>query len=190
MKTIAVYPGTFDPITLGHLNILEKAAAIFDEIILGVADFTGKNTFFDLAARVQLCQEATAHLPNVKVQSFCGLVVDFTRSVGSKIMIRGMRAVSDFEYELSLALTNEKLADEIETIFLVPNLKYMYLSSSMIKQLASLGSDLRDYVPPCVENALKNWKSDTAQPRAENMRGSDKQITTDQQTIDAEKPRG
>lgn len=159
MKCIAIYPGTFDPITFGHLNILEKAASIFDEVILSVADFTGKKTMFSLEERVELCTLASSHLSNVKVMSFNGLVVDFAHSVNSKIMIRGMRAVSDFEYELSLALTNKKLAPELETVFLVPHLKFMYQSSSMIKQLASLGSDIKDYVPPCVITALASKKS-------------------------------
>jgi len=154
MVSIALYPGTFDPITLGHLNILEKAAELFDKVILSVADFTGKNTYFSLEERVQLCRQVASSIPNVEVMSFSGLVVDFAHKTGAKVMIRGMRAVSDFEYELSLALTNKKLAPEIETIFLVPNLTYMYQSSSMIKQLARLGTDLTDYVPPCVIEAL------------------------------------
>lgn len=159
MKRIAIYPGTFDPITLGHLNILEKASVLFDEVVLAVANFTGKNTMFSLDERVSLCKASSSHLCNVKVADFDGLVVDFARKMHSNIMIRGMRAMSDFEYELSLALTNKKLAPELETIFLVPNLRFMYQSSSMIKQLALLGSELKDYVPPCVEEALKAKKS-------------------------------
>lgn len=155
MSQKAIYPGTFDPITLGHVNIVEKAAGMFDEVVLAVADFTGKNTLFTLEERVQLCCESVAHLPNVTVLPFSGLVVDFTKAQGSKLMIRGMRAVSDFEYELSLALTNKKIAPDIETIFLVPSLRYMYLSSSMIKQLAALGGEMKDFVPACVLQALK-----------------------------------
>ncbi|HNQ43362.1 MAG TPA: pantetheine-phosphate adenylyltransferase [Candidatus Cloacimonadota bacterium] len=156
MKHNAIYPGTFDPITLGHLNILEKAAKMFDEVILAVADYTGKQNYFSLQERLSLCQATTSHLENVKVLSFSGLVVDFARSQDCRIMIRGLRAVSDFEYELSLALTNIKLAGEIETIFLVPSLRYMYLSSSMIRQLAELGSPLHDFVPSIVAEALQN----------------------------------
>ena len=155
MKTKAIYPGTFDPITLGHVNIAEKAAALFDEVIIGVADFTGKNNLFSIKERIKLCQESVAHIPNVKVLPFKGLVVDFAKSQNCRIMIRGMRAVSDFEYELSLALTNKKIAPEIETLFLVPSLRYMYLSSSMMKQLAELGGDLSDFVAPSVIKALK-----------------------------------
>lgn len=155
MMSKAIYPGTFDPITLGHLNILEKACGIFDEVILAVADHTGKQTGFDLNERYRLCLEATAHLPKVTVTKFEGLFVDYAKSQNCKIMIRGMRAVSDFEYELSLALTNKKLNPDIETIFLVPSLRYMYLSSSLIRQLASLNSPLEDFVPACVATAMR-----------------------------------
>lgn len=155
MSQKAIYPGTFDPITLGHVNIVEKAAAMFEEVILSVADFTGKKTMFTLEERVRLCTTSVAHLPNVRVMPFRGLVVEFTQSQNSKVMIRGMRAVSDFEYELSLALTNKKLAPEIETVFLVPSLRFMYLSSSMIKQLGALGAAMHDFVPDCVRVALQ-----------------------------------
>jgi len=151
----ALYPGTFDPITLGHLNILEKAAKSFDKVILGVADYTGKKNYFSLQERFELCQTAASHIPNVHVMKFSGMAVDFAREHDCRIMIRGLRAVSDFEYELSLALTNKKLNKDIETIFLVPSLKYMYLSSSTIRQLAELGGDLHDLVPPRVADALK-----------------------------------
>lgn len=151
----AIYPGTFDPISYGHLNILEKASRMFDEVILGVADYTAKHNVFSLEERYHLCKEVSAHLKNVQVITFSGLVVDFAQAQDCKIMIRGLRAVSDFEYELSLALTNIKLKDDIETVFLVPSLRYMYLSSSMIRQLAELGGELKYFVPPVVEQALK-----------------------------------
>lgn len=152
----AIYPGTFDPITYGHLNILEKSSRMFDEVILAVADYTGKQNYFSLEERYQLCVETAKHLDNVHVTTFSGLVVDFAQAQNCKIMIRGLRAVSDFEYELSLALTNIKLRDDIETIFLVPSLRYMYLSSSMIRQLSELGANLKDFVPPSVALALAN----------------------------------
>lgn len=154
--TRAIYPGTFDPITYGHLNILEKACNIFDEVILAVADQTGKQTGFSLEERYRLCSEATAYLSKVKVATFSGLFVDYAKAMDCRIMIRGMRAVSDFEYELSLALTNKKLNPDIETIFLVPSLKYMYLSSSMIRQLASLNGPLQDFVPEVVAQAMQD----------------------------------
>jgi pantetheine-phosphate adenylyltransferase len=156
MMSKAIYPGTFDPITLGHVNILEKASTMFDEVVLAVADHTGeKQAGFSLEERFDLCKEATAHLPKVTVLKFKGLIVDFAISQNCHVMIRGMRAVSDFEYELSLALTNKKLNPDVETIFLVPSLRYMYLSSSMIRQLASLGGPLEDFVPHCVAEAMK-----------------------------------
>lgn len=127
---------------------------MFDEVILAVADYTAKQNCFSLEERFALCSETASHLKNVKVMSFSGLVVDFATAQECKIMIRGLRAVSDFEYELSLALTNIKLKSDIETIFLVPSLKYMYLSSSMIRQLSQLGADLHDFVPPAVAQAL------------------------------------
>jgi pantetheine-phosphate adenylyltransferase len=144
----ALYPGTFDPITLGHLNILEKALKLFDTVVLAVADYTGKQTLLNLEERVRLCTDTTAHLHGVTVIGFTGLVVDLARKQQCGTMIRGLRAVSDFEYELSLALTNKKLNPDIETIFLVPSLKYLYLSSSMIRQLADLGAPLGDFLPP------------------------------------------
>jgi len=151
----AIYPGTFDPITFGHLNILEKAAKMFDEVILAVADYTAKQNYFTLEERLEQCKEAAKGIPNIKVISFSGLVVDFARQNNCRILIRGLRAVSDFEYELSLALTNIKLSEDIETVFLVPSLRYMYLSSSMIRQLAELDGELKDFVPPHVIKALK-----------------------------------
>lgn len=155
MNGKAIYPGTFDPITLGHINIVEKASALFEEVVLAVAEYTGKANCFTLEERFALCREATRHIPNLEVRTFSGLAVDFAASLECRVMIRGLRAVSDFEYELSLALTNTKLNPGIETIFLVPSLRYMYLSSSMVRQLADLNADLKDFVPSCVSQALK-----------------------------------
>ncbi len=151
----AIYPGTFDPISLGHLNIVEKAAKIFDEVVLGVADYTAKENYFSLPERIEMCKKSCEHIKNVKVICFKGLVVDFAKEQNCRILIRGLRAVSDFEYELSMALHNVKLSEEIETLFLVPSLRYMYLSSSMIRQLAELKADLKDFVPPVVSEAFK-----------------------------------
>ena len=152
----AIYPGTFDPITNGHLDILKKAAGLFQEVVLGVAVITGKETLFNLDERIELCKQATMDFNNIKVLGFDGLVVDFAKDIGAIAMIRGLRAISDFEYELSLALMNEKLYDGIDTIFFVPDNKYLYMSSSLVKQVVSLGGNLKDLIPECVEKALLN----------------------------------
>ncbi|MFO7897131.1 MAG: pantetheine-phosphate adenylyltransferase [Candidatus Cloacimonadales bacterium] len=154
MKT-AIYPGTFDPITNGHIDILQKASKLFDRVILAVAEVTGKQTMFSLAERTEICQEACAGLPQVEVKSFSGLSVDFALSEKADAMIRGLRAVSDFEYELSLALMNKKLEDKIETVFFVPANQYLYLSSTMIRQIVSLRGNVEDLIPECVEKAIK-----------------------------------
>ena len=154
MKT-AIYPGTFDPITNGHLDILIKASHVFDRVILAVAEVTGKKTMFDLAERTAICKEACIDIPKVEVMHFSGLSVDFATSVKANAMIRGLRAVSDFEYELSLALMNKKLQGDIETVFFVPDNKYLYLSSTMIRQIVSLKGNVDDMIPACVESALR-----------------------------------
>jgi pantetheine-phosphate adenylyltransferase len=151
----AIYPGTFDPITNGHIDILQKASKLFDEVILAVAEHTGKETLFSTQERTELCREATLHLNQLKVMSFNGLVVNFAKKQESIAMIRGMRAISDFEYELSQALMNKKLYKDIDTIFLVPDYRFLYLSSTMVRQVISLGGDIQDLVPVCVERALK-----------------------------------
>ncbi len=153
---IAIYPGTFDPITNGHIDVLKKATNIFDEVILAVAHDHAKNTIFDLKDRVKLCRESTKDLPNVRVEEFDGLVVDYAKKIKASAMIRGLRAVSDFEYELSLALMNKELYGEVDTIFFVPENKYLYLSSTMIRQVVRLGGNIRDLIPECVEQALLN----------------------------------
>ncbi len=154
-KKIAIYPGTFDPITLGHINIVQKASEMFDEVVMAIAKDNYKETFFSLEERTRLCQEALKDIPNARAESFEGLVVDFAKKLGTNIMIRGLRAVSDFEYELQLALMNKKLSNEIETIFLVPRFDYLYLSSSMVRNIASVGGDVETLVPPCVAEVLR-----------------------------------
>ena len=153
---IAIYPGTFDPITCGHIDILKKAINIFDKVILAVAEDTAKhNSMFSLDERVYLCKESTKDIKNVEVKKFGGLVVDFAKKEDAFMMIRGLRAVSDFEYELSLALMNKKLNSKIDTMFFVPDAKYLYLSSTIVKQVVKLGGDIHDLIPPIVEKALK-----------------------------------
>ena len=155
----AIYPGTFDPITYGHLNILTKATDIFDEIILSVANITNKNTLFTTDERFELCKETVQFVSKVRVEKFDGLAVRYAEYVGANTIIRGLRAVSDFEYELQLALMNKNLNSDIETIFLVPDAMYLYLSSSMVRQIVGLGGCLKNYIPYCVEHAILNKKT-------------------------------
>ncbi len=152
---IAIYPGTFDPITNGHIDVLKKASKLFDKIILAVADITGKKTIFTLEERTELCRRSLSEFSRVEVINFSGLAADLAIKVKACAMIRGLRAVSDFEYELSLDLMNKKLQPGINTIFFVPDNQYLYLSSTMIKQVVELGGDIKDLIPPCVEEALK-----------------------------------
>ncbi|MEA1973586.1 MAG: pantetheine-phosphate adenylyltransferase [Candidatus Cloacimonadota bacterium] len=154
MKKIAIYPGTFDPITNGHLDILEKATNVFDEVILAVANTTGKKTLCSLSERHFLCEESTKYLSKVKVMSFEGLAVEFAREIEADCIVRGLRAVSDFEYELQLALMNKNLEKKIDTMFFIPDLEHLYLSSSMIRQIVSLGGDLKEFIPEVVEEML------------------------------------
>lgn len=150
----AVYPGTFDPVTLGHLDLIERAARLFDRLVVAVAVNPSKTPLFNLEERLEMLQLATAHLPNVEAQRFEGLLVDFVRRQGSTVLVRGLRAILDFEYELEMTLTNRQLAPDIETIFLMPSLQYTYLRSSLVKNVARLGGDLSAFVPPAAIDKL------------------------------------
>ncbi len=154
-KKIAIYPGTFDPVTNGHIDIVERARELFDEVIVTVAINLAKQPLFSNDERISLLKESFNKYENVGVASFSGLVVDFARSVGAKAIIRGLRAVSDFEYEFQMALMNHKLAGDITTVFLMPNEKYTYLNSSIIRNLVQFSADVSDFVPDCVSKALK-----------------------------------
>lgn len=156
MSKIAIYPGTFDPITNGHIDIIERGRKIFGKVIVAVANKTNKECLFTLEERVDLAKNATKHIENVEVDSFDGLAVNFVKEKNSSIMIRGLRAVSDFEYELQIALANRTLCEDIETVFLTPQNKYLYLSSSLIKQIIELGGSVKEYVPNAVQEAIKN----------------------------------
>ena len=143
----AVYPGSFDPITFGHIDIIERSAKMVDELVIAVLRNSAKNSLFSLEERVNMIKEVTKDLPNVKVETFDGLLVDYMRQIDATIIIRGLRAVTDFEYELQIAQMNHVLKDNAETIFLMTNLQYSYLSSSLVKEIASYGGDISKFVP-------------------------------------------
>ena len=151
---IAVYPGSFDPTTNGHLDVIERAAKIVDKLIVGVLINPNKKGLFTVEERVEQLKIITAHLPNVEIKSFSGLLVDFARSVEARIVIRGLRAVTDFEYEFQMALTNRSLAEEIETLFIPTSAHYMYVSSSMVKEVASFGKGVEGMVPELVQKQM------------------------------------
>jgi pantetheine-phosphate adenylyltransferase len=152
---IAVYPGSFDPITNGHLDVVRRAVRLFDQVIVAVARNDSKTPLFTMAERQELTAKAVEDLPNVKVDAFTGLLINYVVSKGSHAVIRGLRAVSDFEFEFQLALMNRKLNDQIETIFMMPKETYTFISSRMIKEIAMLGGDVSSFVPPHVESALR-----------------------------------
>ena len=154
MHNIAVYPGTFDPITNGHTDLVARAARLFDKVVLGVAQHTGKSTVCGIDQRVELARIALADQSNVEVVAFEGLLVDFCGKVGANLVIRGLRAVSDFEYEFQLAGMNRRLAPQIETIFLTPAEQYAFISSTLVREIARLGGDVSEFVHPEVNKAL------------------------------------
>ncbi|MBC1398297.1 pantetheine-phosphate adenylyltransferase [Listeria fleischmannii] len=153
-EKIAVCPGTFDPITNGHLDIIERAAKTFDVIFVSVLKNASKKPLFSLSERIQLIEEATKHLPNVRVESSEGLLVDYAKKKRATVVIRGLRAVTDFEYELQIAAMNRTLDAELETFFVMTNPKYSFLSSSMIREVASYNGDVASLVPKNVNEAL------------------------------------
>lgn len=154
MRTV-VYPGSFDPLTNGHLDVVQRAAKLFDRVLMAVARNEAKQPLFRLDERVDLVAKAVAHLPNVQADSFDGLLVDYARRQGAQAIIRGLRAVSDFEFEFQLALMNRKLDEDIETIFMMPKDTYTFLSSRIVKEIARHGGDISAFVPPAVRAALR-----------------------------------
>jgi len=154
METTALYPGTFDPVTNGHTDLVERAARRFDRIIVAIAVSTGKRPFFPADERIALAQTALADLINVEVKGFDGLTAKFAEEHGAAVILRGLRAVSDFEYEFQLASMNRKLAPNIETMFLTPDEGYAYISSSLVREIAMLGGDVTQFVHPAVAEAL------------------------------------
>jgi len=155
-KKIAIYPGTFDPITNGHIDLIQRAAKMFDEVVVAIASSSKKNPRFTLEQRIDMAEKVLADCTNVRVKGFQVLLVDFAKQENARILIRGLRAISDFEYEFQLASMNRNLAPDIESLFLMPADEYSFISSSLVKEVASLGGDISNFVHPLVNKALKN----------------------------------
>ena len=157
---IAIYPGTFDPITNGHLDIIERAIKVFDTVIVTIARNSTKNPLFSDKERLEMIREVVKGMKQVEVDSFDGLLVNYAKKRNATAVLRGLRAISDFEYEFALALTNRKLNDTLETVFLMPSERYTYLNSTIVREIARLGGDVSDFVPPIVKKAFdKKFKN-------------------------------
>lgn len=154
--TRAIYPGSFDPITRGHIDLVERASRLFDEVVVAVADSKSKKTLFTLEERVELIQQTTEHLTDVSIVGFTGLLIDFARQMNTNIVIRGLRAVSDFEYEFQLSWMNRQLEPDIETLFFAPAENYAFVSASLVKEIAQFGGNVSKFVHPEVNKALMN----------------------------------
>lgn len=154
MNKTALYPGTFDPLTNGHVDLVQRAARCFSRVLVAVAGSGSKSPCFTLEQRIELAREALSSTPSVEVLGFSGLLVTFARERGASVILRGLRAVSDFEYEFQLASMNRKLAPDVETMFLTPDEGYTFISSSLVREIASLGGDVSTFVPPAVQAAL------------------------------------
>ena len=164
MSRLAIYPGSFDPPTLGHMDIIGRAAQVFDELIVAVGHNSEKNPFLDPVDRVASLRECVKEFPNVRVESFTGLLVEFAQRHDCRILVRGMRAVSDFEYEFRVASANRKLAPDIETVFLTTRDEYSFLASSVVREIATLGGDYASFVPAPVLEKIKARMSKSSQP--------------------------
>ncbi len=160
MHRAALYPGTFDPFTLGHLDIVERASRLFDRVLIGVAEPRHKTPLLPQDVRIELVRQSVSYLPNVEVKGFCKLLVEFAKEEGIRVVIRGIRAVSDYEYEMKMAWMNKKLYPELETIFLLSSEKYAYLSSSFVKEIFSLGGDVSNFLPEPVARYLRSMRSE------------------------------
>lgn len=150
----AIYPGSFDPVTLGHLDIIKRSAALVDELIIGILVNKGKNPLFTMEERLEMLQESTKDIPNVTVKTFAGMTVDFAKQNDAKMIIRGLRAVTDYENEMQIAQTNRMINPEIETLFLATSLEHAFLSSTVVREVASYHADVSDFVPECVRLKL------------------------------------
>ena len=153
MRTV-IYPGSFDPLTNGHLDVIQRATKLFDRVVVAVAKNESKSPLFTLSERLELVAECVKHLPNVEADAFDGLLVNYVEKRSAQAIIRGLRAVSDFEFEFQLALMNRKLNERVETIFMMPKDTYTFLSSRIVKEIARLGGDISSFVPPSVQEAL------------------------------------
>jgi len=154
MRVTAIYPGTFDPLTRGHIDVVQRASRMFDDVIVGVAASANKNPFFSLEERVDMATRITAELDNVTARPFDGLLVDFATSVDSRVIVRGLRAISDFEYEVQIAGVNRHLSPSIETVFIAASQDYTFLSSSIVREIARFDGDIGEFVHPLVEEAF------------------------------------
>ena len=154
-ERIAICPGSFDPVTMGHLDIIRRASVLFDKVIVLVVVNPVKNTSFTPEERVELIRKSVEGIPNVEVDLYMGLLVDYVRSKGAVAIVKGLRALSDFEYEFQMALMNKKMVDQAETVFLTTNAEHLYLSSSLVKQIAYFGGDISDFVPACIHDEVK-----------------------------------
>ena len=150
----ALTPGTFDPITSGHLDVIARASQLVDEVVVAVADSQKKGPLFTLEERVELVRQATAHLLNVRVEPFKGLLVDFAKELDATVVVKGLRAITDFEYEFQMTAMNYQLSPQLETLFIMSPPQYMYLSSSIVREISKMGGDIQQFVPPCVYEAL------------------------------------
>ncbi len=153
---IVIYPGSFDPVTNGHLDIIERCSKRFGQVIVAVLNNPSKKGLFTVEEKMELLKQTTAHLDNVEIDSFSGLLSEYAIKRNCVTMVRGLRAVSDYEYEMQMALVNKKLNDNLETLFMVSSTEFVYLSSSIVKEISMLGGDVKCFVPPVVEKALKN----------------------------------
>jgi len=154
-KSVAVYPGTFDPLTSGHEDLVKRASSLFDRVIIGVAESRTKRPMFSLAERVDIAREVLTGYANIEIHGFDCLLMDFMRQHGASVIMRGLRAVSDFEYEFQMAGMNRSLYPEVETVFLTPGEQYMFISATMVREIARLGGDVDKFVQPCVQKRLR-----------------------------------
>lgn len=164
MTRRAIYPGSFDPPTIGHLDIIERAAEMYDELIVAIGVNSDKTPYLPLEQRLQALAESTKHLPNVTIQSFSGLLVDFAREENARIILRGLRAISDYEYELRIGLANRKLNPEIETVFLIAKEEFSFLASSVVREVARHGGNYQQFVPPPVQKLIADRLAESPGP--------------------------